>query len=211
MGRTKSKKQFDWKSFSGLIRNSFHFFSKYSRVPINADRWEEFIFTTLRDMGETYQGGEPKWIRGSHAPGADVWTDTFAISAKSGALKNGSIVLSSCRLTRFVSLKDMIAFLDGPAGKNFDFYLCCARIETKSELTYQVYKVPAEVFAASSVSWKETKSGWEGDSSNGVSAAIVRKMSNQLWLKVPLALCEKITEFTIPLSDLGATPLPLSE
>lgn len=211
MGRTKSIKQFDWKVFSRLIRNSFHFFSKHSRVPINADRWEELIFTTLRDMKETYQGGEPKWVRGSHAPGADVWTDKFAISAKSGALKNGFLVLSSCRLTRFKSLEEMIAFLDGPAGKNFNFYLCCARVETNHELTYRVYKVPVEVFVASSMDWRKTKSGWEGRDTNGVRASIVKKMSNQLWLNIPIGLCEEITEFKISLSDLGATPLPLSE
>ena len=206
-----SKVKFDWTAFSKLIRNSFHFFSKHSRVPINADRWEELIFTTLRDMGETYQGGEPKWVRGSHAPGADVWTDKFAISAKSGSLKNGFLVLSSCRLTRFKKIEEMIAFLDGHVGKNFDFYLCCARVETKSEMIYQVYKVPAEVFVASSIGWKKTRSGWEGSSSNGVRASIVKNMSNQLWLNVPIGLCEEITEFKISLSDLGATPLPLSE
>lgn len=180
-------------------------------MPINSDRWEEFIFTTLRDMGEAYQGSEPKWVRGSHAPGADVWTDKFAISAKSGSLKNGFLVLSSCRLTRFKNLEEMIMFLDGPSGKNFDFYLCCARVETKSELTYQVYKVPVDVFVASSVDWRKTKSGWDGSSSNGVIASIVKKMSNQLWLNIPIGLCEKITEFKISLSDLGATPLPLSK
>ena len=212
MSRTKSPKiKFDWKLFSKRIRNSFHFFSKYSRVPINADRWEELIFTTLRDMGEKYQGGKPKWIPDSHAPGADIWTDAFAISAKSGSLKNGFLVLSSCRLTRFKSLEEMVAFLDGPAGKNFDFYLCCARIETKSELTYEVYKVPVKIFIASSVGWRKTVGGWQGDSPNGVGSVIVKKMSNQLWLSVPIGLCEKITEFKIAISDWGATPLPLSE
>jgi hypothetical protein len=212
MSRAKSVKiKFDWKLFSKRIRNSFHFFSKYSRAPINADRWEELIFTTLRDMGEQYQGGKPKWIPGSHVPGADIWTDAFAISAKSGSLKKGFLVLSSCRLTRFKSLEEMVAFLDGPAGKNFDFYLCCARTETKNELTYEIYKVPVKIFAASSVDWKETVGGWQGSSPNGVGAVIVKKMSNQLWLNVPIGLCEKITEFKIAPSDWGTTPLPLSE
>ena len=120
-------------------------------------------------------------------------------------------MLSSCRLTRFKNIEEMIAFLDGQAGKNFDFYLCCARVETKSEMIYQVYKVPAEVFVASSMGWKKTRGGWEGSSSNGVAATIVKNMSNQLWLNVPIGLCGKITEFKISLSDLGATPLPLSE
>lgn len=212
MSRIKSvKTKFDWGLFSKRIRNSFRFFSKYSRVPINADRWEEFIFTTLRDMGEKYQGDIPKWVVGSHAPGADIWIDAFAISAKSGSLRNGFLILSSCRLTRFENLKDMVEYLDGPDGKNFNFYLCCSRKQIGDELVYKVYKVPAKVFVASSIGWKRTTGGWEGSSPNGVMARIVKKMSNQLWLTIPIDFCEEITEFRITLADWGVTPLPLFE
>ena len=212
---TKSKnRSFNWKKFSTNINKLFEFFTRYSRLPINADRWEEFIYIVLRDMGEKYKGGLPRWDIGSHAPGADIWIDRFSISAKSGSIKNDFITLSSNRLTRFELHEEMIQYIDG-AGKNFDFYLCCARSQNKKKVNYSVFLIKPNVFKASSLKWEETfkkkdglSSGWRGEGRNGICVEIIRKMSNQLWITIPLKKCTKISEFEISIDKLGATPIP---
>lgn len=205
---------FNWGTFSKGILKLFEFFTKYSRIPINSDRWEEFIFLALRDMGEKYKGQEPRWDIGSHAPGADIWIDKFSISAKSGSLNKKFINISSNRLTRFEDLEEMTKYLDGP-GKNFDFYLCCARSQTKFKVNYSVFLVKSNVFKASSMKWGEMfkknggqSSGWRGEGKNGLCLEIRRKMSNQLWICLPLSKCTKILEFEIPIEKLGNTPIP---
>lgn len=205
---------FDWEDFSKRINRLFGFFSKHSRIPINADRWEEFIYMTLRDMGEKYKGGLPRWDIGSHSPGADIWIDKFAISAKSGTIKNNFLTVSSNRLTRFGDLKEMLKYIDG-SGKNFDFYLCCSRTKTKKELKYEVFITNSNIFKASLLNWEETflkgtgkSSGWMGTNKIGLTLHIRKKMSNQLWISIPLSKCKKISEFIIPIEKLGATPIP---
>lgn len=199
---------FDWNDFAAKAEKLIKYVSGSTQSPINADRWEEIIFHTLKVMGQGYQNGPPKWVSGSHAPGADIWVDQFAISAKAGQITGDYLVISSYRLTRFENLAAMQEFMDGP-GKNFDFYLCCARLDSRSQRTYKVYVVPADVFIATNLSWAEAvdsrgqSSGWSGSDSSGVIVDIRKKMSNQLWLKVPLEYCELATEVNIPTDELG--------
>lgn len=203
--------EFDWDTFSKKIRILFDFSQKNSVVAINADRWEELIYVVLKNMGMNYEGKAPKWILGSHKPGADIWIDQFSISAKSGNITKEKLVLSSYRLTRFNTLKQMIEFIDSEDGKNFDIYLCSARIDrSDGGRTYIVYLVDANIFHAKKLEWKDMylkdgiiHSGWRGLNEDGIQVEIRKKMSNQLWLSIPLSMCNKLLEITIPREKLG--------
>lgn len=217
----KDVQKFDWPQFSAKAKALLKFASASSRAPINADRWEEVIFHVLKSMGMKYKGGEPKWEVGSHAPGADIWIDQFSISAKAGKLSGDTIEISSYRLTRFEEIEVMKEFIDGE-GKNFDIYLCCARLEmpAQTKRIYRVYRIPADAFKAGNLSWQEISSpragslpsGWRGRNEAGVTVEIRKKMSNQLWIKLPLTSCTQLLELEIDTTDLGvALELALKE
>ena len=76
---------FDWKVFITHLEKLIKFHSLNSIVPITADRWEELITATLNFMGK-----KPIWNQGSHSKGADIKTEDFSISAKSGNICIGS-------------------------------------------------------------------------------------------------------------------------
>jgi len=209
MARPKTQ-SFNWKTFSIKAKKLLDFASRSTIAPVNAGRWEEIVFHVLKSMGQKYKGGDPKWEVGSHAPGADLWTDLFAISAKAGGIQKNTLSLSSYRLTRFSDLEAMKAFIDG-SGKNFDIYLCCARIDyTDGSRDYKIFVVPADIFTAKKLKWTEQLSlknnkvsGWRGLSSNNIEVKIQKNMSNQLWINIPLELCSKIGEIHIPKKILG--------
>lgn len=203
---------FDWNLFSKKLQKLFEFNCKNTIVPINADRWEEFIHIVLKNMGEKYQGEKPKWIPGSHQPGADIWIDKFFISAKSGNIQNNNLIISSYRLTRFENLDEMKKFIDSPAGKNFDIYLCSARIDQKNgDRIYKIFLVGANIFQAKKLKWEDMylkngngHSGWKGANNKGIKVEIRKKMSNQLWLTIPLRMCNLLFEITIKRDKMGS-------
>jgi hypothetical protein len=203
--------EFDWDTFSRKMKIMFDFSQKNSIVAINADRWEEFIYVVLKNMGMTYKGKDPKWTLGSHKPGADLWIDQFSISAKSGNIQNGNLVLSSYRLTRFGNLNEMVEFIDSKEGKNFDIYLCSARIDrADGGRTYKVFLVDANIFYARNLRWEDmhlksggTHSGWRGLNEEGLKVEIRRKMSNQLWISIPIRMCNELLEISISKRELG--------
>ena len=200
---------FDWKMFSQLIKKVLDFKTKTSFTYVNADAWEEVLYFSLKKMGE-----KAEWTLGSHAKGADIKTERFAISAKSGKIKKGRLELSSYRLTRFddagkMDVKRMAGFIDDE--RNYEFYLCCARVNAAGGARrYVVFKVPADILVAKSAEWKEVKdrkgelSKYACNAENGVCAEIRKKMSNQLWLSVPLGLCEKNLEVEYSKDEIGA-------
>jgi hypothetical protein len=200
---------FDWTEFATRTKKLIAYISAATRTPINGELWEEVIYHALRSMGETYQGGSPKWVSGSHAPGADIWIDKFSISAKGGAINNERLKFSSYRLTSHKNLEEMISHIDGP-GKNFDIYLCCARSETATQRIYNVFMVPSNVFRAKDFDWKETFNqkngsfnGWKGVSDQGIVLGIHESMSRQLWIELPLSMCQSLLQVTIPTASLG--------
>ncbi len=198
------KKEFDWAVFVRLVKQVIDFKTKTSFTYVNADAWEEVLYFSLRKMGEN-----PEWTLGSHAKGADIKTKKFAISAKSGKISNGNLEISSYRLTRYENVEQMADFIDD--GKNYDFYLCCARTKiAEGGRRYVIYRVPADVFSAKNAKWEDMKlangkvSGHRCNAKNGVCAKIVTKMSSQLWLSIPLSLCEKILEVEYSKEQIGS-------
>ena len=189
-------KEFNWKRFVDLIKKVIDYKTKTSYTYINADAWEEVLVFALQKMGE-----KPDWRLGSHAAGVDIKIPAFAISAKSGKVSNEHLTISSYRLTRFDSLDKMINFID---DTNFDFYLCCARSQTDKHRSYTVYKMPANIFSAKDCKWKKDSSNYHCVSKNGVHARIVFKMSNQLWLDIPLSQCQKILEVSYETKEIAS-------
>lgn len=194
---------FDWDAFSLNLAKLIKFHSLNSVVPINADRWEEIVNAIL-----TFMGKNPSWNQGSHSAGADIWTKEFIISAKSGKVINDKVNISSYRLTRFKDLEEMKGFIDG-GGKNFDIYLCCARTDSKTKRIYKIFLIGADTISAKRIGWsnsynkKDKHSGWQGIDNLGISLKIVKNMSNQLWMEVPLNLCNEILTVKIDKRDLG--------
>lgn len=208
----KSVLTFNWGEFSEKLKKLFEFDCANTRVAINADRWEEFIYIVLKNMGEKYNGKDPKWILGSHQPGTDIWIDKFFVSAKSGNIQNGNLIISSYRLTRFENIEEMKEFIDSPAGKNFDIYLCSARVDQKNgDRIYKIFLVDADVFRAKKLKWEDmhlkngaVHSGWRGTNNKGIKVEIRRKMSNQLWLTIPLLMCNLLFEITMLKDKMGS-------
>ncbi|OIO21067.1 hypothetical protein COV61_01220 [Candidatus Micrarchaeota archaeon CG11_big_fil_rev_8_21_14_0_20_47_5] len=195
---------FDWKTFKLFLKKVIVFKSKTSFIYINADGWEEAIFFALKKMGEN-----PEWRLGSHEKGADVKISKFAISAKAGKIENGHLTLSSYRLTRYKNIAEMTKFINGEI--NYDFYLCCARIRLgDGGRKYSVFRVPSSVFKPRAEGWKKyqnkngDEAGWQYIQTNGVNARIVRKMSNQLWMDIPLKLCEELFSVSFSKNELGS-------
>jgi hypothetical protein len=195
---------FDWEKFKFFLKKVIEFKSKTSFIYVNADNWEESIYFALKKMGE-----EPDWKLGSHAKGRDVKTLKFAISAKSGSIKNDYLTISSYRLTRFETIKEMTNFIKDEI--NYDFYLCCVRSEFKDgSREYGIYKINSTVFKPNSKDWTEYKSktgkkaGWECSLKNGVNAKIVINMSNQLWIDIPVNLCKKLFNIHFTKEQIGS-------
>lgn len=201
---TNASDSFDWNMFKELLKKVITFKTKTSFIYVNADNWEEAIVLALKKMNET-----PEWELGSHAKGADVKTKKFAISAKSGSVSKGYLTISSYRLTRYGSIKEMNAFIIDEI--NYDYYLCCAREETgDGGRAYTVYLIDSSVFKPSVGDWhafqnKHNKeAGYKCSLSNGTEGRIVYNMSNQLWMDIPLTLCKKLFEVKFRANEIGS-------
>jgi hypothetical protein len=201
----------DWSRFGNAMSTLIRYRSHTTRVPINASSWEELIHAVL-----VYMEHDVAWEEGSHKPGVDLAVrlngHAIGISAKAGKLQKTGFSVSSYRLTRFARLDEMLQFLADDAAV-IDCYLICVRSERTNSIDYAVCKlsgtalVPAEFALASN--WEETSQAWvlkdEVAQRVGFSAQIVKKMSNQLWYKIPtdLAALEMIAHLTIPRADLA--------
>lgn len=200
----KKKNKVNWKIFSKIAIKLIKFASEATCDPVNAGRWEEIIFYTLKGMNKKFNGEDPYWISGSHRKGADLWTDDVIISAKGGKIENGVLSLSSYRLTSFKTLKKMKEFVDGE-GKNFDVYLCCSRKDSKDgNRVYRLFVASSDIFLAKKLQWHAVSGGWIGKDRKGIEVHIVKKMSNQLWMKIPIRLCLEIGTISFTKKELGS-------
>jgi len=204
---------FEWKEFEKNLKKLITFYSRFSVLPINADQFEELVYTTLKHMGKN-----PEWKPGSHKPGADITIKAFAISSKSGQVANNMLTISSYRLTRFPTLQEKLNFLKNDTREHA-IYLCCARTDTKDERIYRIFVIPATLFHAfTDTEWEEVKTkkgevaGWKTCDSQGIKAEINKKMSDQLWIHFPLELCTELFQVNLQKNELGIdADLPLRE
>lgn len=211
-------KNINWENFKKYIAELIKFKSKTTSTPINAESWEELIYVALVCMK---YGDKVEWKLGSHEKGVDIKVKlngkVISISAKATKVKETRgekyISISSYRLTRYETLGEMLNFLNEESRK-LDFYLLCIREEKGRNLIYRVLKVaPKDIFPSPLLipqNWEEYTGGWKtkDNLSNqwGISAKIVRKMSSQLWITVPLTLnsLEWLAFVEVPKEELGA-------
>ncbi len=210
-----------WEEFAKEVTTALSNASKLTRLPLSGDRWEEILVSVFERLGQ-----EVTWRPGSHAPGADIMlgrggTDLIKISVKAGSLALRArtekvLKFSSYRLTRHTSIEAKIKFIDEDAD-HVNWYLFGAREDTFSKRSYHIYLTKATIIQAATAEWEEVKSGWIGLQPNGVVLAIVKNMSDQLWVDIPLRLINgspnQITEevagahlatITIPIEQLGS-------
>lgn len=210
-------KNIDWGKFKKYITELIKFKSKTTFIPINAESWEELIYVALVCMK---YGDKVEWKLGSHEKGVDIKVrfngKVISISAKATKVKKirgrEYISVSSYRLTRYRTLDEMLNFLNEESQK-LNFYLLCIREEKGDNLIYKVLKVaPKDIFPSSLLipqNWEEYTGGWKTKDNlfnrYEISAKIVRKMSNQLWITVPLTLTslEWLAFVEVPKEELG--------
>ena len=181
-----------WEQFAELVTSALNNASKLTRLPLSGDRWEEILVSVFERLGH-----EVTWRPGSHAPGADIMlgtsgSDTIKISVKAGSIGMRArtekvLKFSSYRLTRHGDIAAKIKFIDADAD-HVDWYLFGAREDKPTQRNYYIYLTKATIIQATTADWEETKAGWAGLQQNGVALAIVRNMSDQLWVDIPLRL-----------------------
>lgn len=157
---------------------------------------EELISFALDDSNN-----EHVYESGSHGAGTDIKSILGDFSVKSGQYKkDGTINISSFRLSRFFlkgknDFDGMIHYIDND-GKNFDFYAVLCRHEDDKIIKYFFYILPSDIFKATEMDWKETKSGWITSNEN-VELKIQKSMSYQLWINLKEDFIKEYLEFTI--------------
>lgn len=181
-----------WEQFSELVSSALNNASKLTRLPLSGDRWEEILVSVFERLGHTVT-----WRPGSHAPGADIMLGSVDSGIIRISVKAGSIAMrartekvlkfSSYRLTRHANIEAKIKFIDADAD-HVDWYLFGAREDTSAQRSYHIYLTKATIIQAVTATWEETKGGWAGLQPNGVALAIVKNMSDQLWVDIPLRL-----------------------
>lgn len=196
--------------FSKILQELIRFKAGTTRVPIRAENWEELIWAALAFM---FGDENINWDPQSHEKSVDITVkmnrNTIKISAKAGEIKNNIIPISSYRLTTFNSLNEKLSFIRAQAS-NFDFYIICAREVKKDNIIYYVIKASSHKLApkwlTNKKNWIKTNGGYILKDDFEFMAKIIFKMSDQLWLYIPIKYFSKkeiISIIKIPIDSLG--------
>lgn len=203
----------NWIRFKELAAKLIEYQAKMTRIPIRAESWEEVIYAVL-----LYMEYEVSWDPTSHAKGVDLEVkigegspdqQKVTISAKGGKINNGTLSLSSYRLTRFRSLAGMLEFLKRNA-EEIDAYLICAREEQYEHRIYNIFKVTPSALIPDTLldpkNWEETDQAWVLAKHVGFEARIVKNMSNQLWYSIPSDFphLEQLSTIKVSKSEMGS-------
>lgn len=140
----------------------------------------------------------------NHSVGTDQSTNCgIKISNKSGSIESGHISISGSRLTKHKTLDKKIKFLK---DNKEDYILCLATDKNewkKGIKKYYFITIDSIKLDYHNQKWddligKKTKelAGWHCTSEHYY-AKIVRSMSDQLWTKVNLNICDEIYEIVI--------------
>jgi hypothetical protein len=168
--------------------DTFH--SLFKSCRLKAEYWEEVLFQALTESG--YEN--VNWEAHSHKIGEDLNIDNDRISCKSGKIVNKRFLRKKCleisshRTTTYKTLEEKLDFL---SVKLVDTYFCLVNPNPrdKSNLSYHLYIFDAKIIDVNKLRWTKVPSGWTGV--GYFMAKIVKKMSDQLWLSIPLELLPK--------------------
>jgi len=168
-----------------------------------AEYGEELLSKALKEAGFG-SDWKPDY---NHKSGLDQTTDTgIRISNKSGSITNDSVSISGSRLTKHKTLQDKLNFL---SVKKEDYILCLSTDKKEWERGNKFYYflvIDSDKLNYHEQEWKE-KFGQQKHNSGKVvgwecicekySADITMSMSDQLWTKVKLDICEDIYDIVI--------------
>lgn len=144
----------------------------------------------------------------SHKIGEDQKTITnrVSISNKSGNLVKNTIEISGSRLTQHMTLEDKLNFL---SQKKEDYIACLATNKTEWESKIKKYYfaiINSDKLNYADQTWTELigskgknkgkVTGWKCISED-FHAKIHKSMSDQIWTKVNLSMCEELHEIEI--------------
>lgn len=132
-----------------------------------------------------------EWNYGSHKPGGDVVIENIGYSCKTSKLSRTTMSISSYRLTKVCKTGDKESFINeiDNIRKDFKYYAILARDHTGNK--YTVYVIPGSYFLAGKLEWKKDENdNWKGTGCN-YTMKIVKSMSCQLWIDVPLTDIEE--------------------
>ena len=168
-----------------------------------AEYWEEHLCWALKQAGF----GSDWKPDSNHKSGVDQTTDNgIRISNKSGSIISDIVSVSGSRLTKHKTLQDKLNFL---SDKKEDYILCLSTDKEdweKGNKFYYFMVIDSNKLNYHEQEWKE-KLGKQGINSGKVIgwecicedyyADIRMSMSDQLWTKVKLDICEEIYDITI--------------
>lgn len=195
----------DWNRLSKLLEKLMIFYLHMHVNPITADSWEEIAWAALAFM---YGEDRVDWKPRSHRE-VDIIVNLqgtkYNIGLKAGEITpvggRRILTLSSFRLTKYDDLRDKLEDAY-ERNKSNHFYLICAREEQQERqrlIRYSVYKVDSKRLFPEEMrnkeSWipepKEKPQAWvlKSDAATRLGferVEIRRKMSDQLWYKIPV-------------------------
>ena len=180
----------NYKQLTDELISHFGEYHNLLDVPINGLIWENLLYNSLIN-----QSNNVIWKSGSHQTGTDIQFEGIGISCKGGRLKGNKkdkFKVSSYRSTSYKTLEEKINFF---SEKHEDVYFCLSYEDAKTKHEYRLFTFDADILDYRSLNWKETKSGWKGV---GIFQAEIRKkMSDQLWLQLPVHLLTEQFHITI--------------
>lgn len=162
--------------------------------------WEFLLAEAARASGES-----TTWSVGSHKPGGDVVIGETNLSCKTCKMERGLLKISSYRLTRVCTTDtpdDLIHEIDEKRN-DFQEYCVLARTMVGPRVTgYRVYRIPSARLKAGALSWrKEPNGNWTGTGEE-FTMSILKSMSYQLWMNVPMDYIADCIWLDIPMASV---------
>jgi hypothetical protein len=139
----------------------------------------------------------------NHLKSYDFMHSNLKISVKSGQIKNDNLKFSYSRTTEHPTLNDKIEYL--AKFDNLIIGIASEKIKSDSpqvisKTKYYLYYFPADFIDIKSMDFVETDNCWQGkDKARGINMDIVKKMSDQPWITMPINLipCKRILTATV--------------
>jgi len=192
--------------FESLVPITTHYLEKHHELysgPCKGEYGEEILSKALKDAGF----GSDWKPDSNHKSGIDQTTDSgIRISNKSGSITNDIVSISGSRLTKHKTLEDKLNFL---SIKKEDYILCLSTDKKeweKGNKFYYFIVIDSNKLNYHEQQWKEKLGkqsstrgkvvGWECVCEEYY-ADITISMSDQLWTKVKLDICEEIYDIVI--------------
>jgi|MDTG01.4.fsa_nt_gb hypothetical protein len=169
---------------------------------INGVLWEELSYNSFRDNNY-----DVSWDTNSHRKGTDLELDGVLLSYKSGKLIHKKKInrmfyeYSGSRLTSFKTLNEKVDFLK-KSDEHYIVFLCSNPSE--KNVIYKIHYMDKSKIPYDSIVWDTNNINTiVGTHESGFSCKIQKKMSDQIWYKIPYEWLTKVKEFNIPINIIN--------